>query len=123
MRALTLECVNMKVADVRRFAMSLPEVNEEPHFEYSSFRVRGKIFVTVPPDESHIHVFVGDEERDQGLALHAEFLEKLFWGKKPVGLRVSLATAKPSVVKRLVQQAWVRKAPKALLSRAGRHRI
>jgi YjbR len=46
----------MNVAQVRRYALSLPDTTEEPHFEYSSFRVRGKIFVTVPPDEEHIHV-------------------------------------------------------------------
>jgi len=45
----------MKVAEVRCYALSLPDTTEEPHFEYSSFRVRGKIFVTVPPDKEHIH--------------------------------------------------------------------
>jgi len=34
----------VKLIDARRLAMSLPEVTEEPHFEYTSFRVRGKIF-------------------------------------------------------------------------------
>jgi hypothetical protein len=33
----------VKLNDVRRFAMSLPEVTEEPHFAYTSFRVKGKI--------------------------------------------------------------------------------
>ncbi|WP_373521816.1 MmcQ/YjbR family DNA-binding protein [Aquiflexum sp.] len=31
---------------VRSFALSLPEVTEEPHFEKTSFRVKKKIFVT-----------------------------------------------------------------------------
>ena len=42
--------------------MSLEAVTEEPHHDYSSFRVRGKIFVTVPPDEEVVHVFVGEED-------------------------------------------------------------
>ena len=67
----------MKIAQVRRYALSLPDATEEPHFEYSSFRIRGKIFVTVPPDEEHIHIFVGEDEREQALALHPAFLEKL----------------------------------------------
>ena len=104
----------MKLADARRYALSLPEVKEAPHFQYPSFRVREKIFVTIPPDEEHLHIFVGDEIRDEALALHGEFLEKLRWGGKVVGLRVSLATAKPSAVKRLIQQAWSRKAPPTL---------
>ena len=42
----------MKLQAVRKHAMSLEAVTEEPHHTYSSFRVRGKIFVTVPPDEA-----------------------------------------------------------------------
>jgi hypothetical protein len=36
---------------VRQFALALPGAIEEPHFDMASFRVRGKIFVTAPPDE------------------------------------------------------------------------
>jgi hypothetical protein len=108
----------MKLAQVRRFAMSLPEVTEEPHFHYSSFRVRGKIFATVPPDGEHLHVFVADEEREIALALQPEFLEKLHWGKRVVGLRVSLAKANLKVVNKLLVQAWSRKAPKTLVAMA-----
>ena len=105
----------MKVPQVRRFALSLPDTTEEPHFEYSSFRVRGKIFVTVPPDEEHIHVFVDDEERERALAIHSTFLEKLIWGGKVRGLRVSLSKASPVVVNNLIRAAWVRRAPKQLV--------
>ena len=104
----------MKIAQVRNYAMSLPEVTEEPHFHYTSFRVKSKIFVTVPPEETHIHVFVTDEEREMALALYPEFVEKLLWGGKVVGVRVELAKAKADVVKQLVKQAWLRKAPKRL---------
>ncbi len=104
----------MKIAEVRRFAMALPETTEEPHFEYSSFRIRGKIFVTVPPDGEHIHVFVGDDEREQALAAHPSFLEKLVWGGSVRGLRVRLSKASPKVVNHLVRSAWMRKAPKRL---------
>lgn len=104
----------MKVAQVRRFAMSLPEVTEAPHFELSSFRVRGKIFVTVPPDEAHIRVFVRDDVREMALSLYPAFLEKLVWGGKVCGIRVRLAVASPTVVNRLVREAWTCKAPKRL---------
>lgn len=36
----------MKMATVRRFALQLPEITEQPHHHDGSFRVRGKIFVT-----------------------------------------------------------------------------
>ena len=106
----------MNVAQVRRYALSLPDVHEEPHFEYSSFRVRGKIFVTVPPDGKHVHIFVGDDEREVALELHASFLETLVWGGKARGLRVHLSAATPSLVKQLVRAAWIRTAPKSLIA-------
>lgn len=108
----------MTLAQVRRFAMSLPEVTEEPHFEYTSFRIRGKIFATAPPGGKHLHVFLGDQERDLALTTEPGFLEALLWGGKVRGVRVVLATAKPRVVCELVREAWSRKAPKALLAKA-----
>jgi hypothetical protein len=105
----------MKLSQVDKFARSLPEVTEEPHFKYSSFRVRGKIFVTVPPDAKHIHVFVGDQHREPALAMHPEFLAKLTWGGKVVGLRVTLEPADAAVVQQLVRHAWEAKAPKSLI--------
>ena len=104
----------MRVNEVRRFALSLPETTEEPHFHFSSFRVKGKIFATVPPDEKHLHVFVDDEQRDLMVATEPQAYEKLWWGKKVVGLRVILAKAKSGDVKGLLQSAWQRKAPKSL---------
>ena len=103
----------MKAADVRRFALSLPGATEEPHFHFASFRVGGKIFATLPPDGEHAHIFVGDEDREEALELDPEFLEKLHWGKRVVGVRVKLEKAKAGVVKKLIEKAWKRKAPKA----------
>jgi hypothetical protein len=104
----------MKLSAVRKLAMSLPEVTEQPHFHFSSFRVRGKIFVTVPPEQTHIHVFVDDSQREPLLALYPEFLEKLFWAGKVRGLRVAMASATPAVVKSLVKAAWQARAPRRL---------
>ena len=101
-------------AAARLLALALPEAIEAPHFQYASFRVGGKIFATLPPEGQHLHVFVADDERDQALALAAECVEKLLWGGKVVGLRVALAQAPPALVKRLLAQAWARKAPKRL---------
>ena len=96
----------MKIGAVRTYALSLDAVTEEPHHNYSSFRVRGKIFVTVPPEEDAIHVFVAEEVREQALALYPEFLAKLLWGGKVVGLRVALGPAKAGAVKALVSKAY-----------------
>jgi hypothetical protein len=104
----------MKLSEVRHYAMALPEVTEEPHHEAASFRVRGKIFVTVPPKGDYIHVFVNETAREQAIALYPSFVEKLFWGGKVWGIRVILGAAKPSVVKGFIRAAWTTKAPKRL---------
>lgn len=95
----------MRMADIRAHALSLEAVTEEPHHTYSSFRVRGKIFVTLPPEETHLHVFLDEEDREQALAMYPAFVEKLFWGSKVLGLRITLAQATPGVVKALVTKA------------------
>jgi hypothetical protein len=107
----------VRVAAVRKHALSLPEVTEQPHFDYTSFRVRDKIFATVPPDEMHVHVFVGEEHRKPFMAMYPQNIAALTWGKKVVGLRVALADAEPAVVKQLVSFAWQNKAPKSLKSK------
>lgn len=96
----------MKFSTVRKFALALGEVTEEPHHHFSSFRYRGKIFVTVPPDEEHIHVFVSEDHREVALAMHPTFTEKLLWGGKVVGLRISLDKASVPAVKSLVLAAY-----------------
>lgn len=100
----------MKLEAVRTVALALPETTEEPHHDSGSFRVRGRIFVTIPPDNRHIHVFVNEQDREFALAAYPDFTEKLLWGGKVVGIRVALARAQPAAVKTLVRQAYDHKA-------------
>ena len=109
----------MRFDDARRYALELPEAVAAPHHQYESFRVRGRIFATVPPDREHLHVFVGEEERELALARFPDAVEKLWWGKKVLGLRIRLAPAGAAFVKELLLEAWRLKAPKSLASQYG----
>ena len=101
----------MRLSTVRRHALSLAGTSEEPHHDYGSFRVRGRIFVTIPPAGDVIHVFVGDETRERALAMYPEWTEKLMWGGKAKGLRVTLTTANATAVKALVGAAYDARSP------------
>ena len=104
--------------ELRQFALSLPEATEEPHFHYASFRVKGRIFVTMPPGEKYAHIFVDDEQRDEAINLYPRSVETLLWGKKAAGVRVLLSKTPSRFVRDLTLCAWKRKAPKSLIKAA-----
>ena len=96
----------VKLEEVRRMALALPDTTEEPHHNFGSFRVRGKIFVTIPPGGELLHIFLPDEKRELALALDPEFLEPVLWGAKVLGVRAHLPKARKSTVLQLVTQAY-----------------
>jgi hypothetical protein len=104
----------MKLTQVRKLALALPEATEAPHFASTSFCIGGKIFATAPPGDQYLHVFVSEEERELALAMERDYVEKLFWGGKVRGLRIVLPKANPKVVALLLTRAWTDKAPKKL---------
>jgi hypothetical protein len=104
----------LTLVQVRRLALALPETEETPHFDRTSFRVRGKIFLTAKPDEPFIHVFVGEDAREPALAMHPDCMTKLLWGGKAVGLRILLTSAPAAALEDLIRAAWRAKAPRRL---------
>jgi hypothetical protein len=102
----------------RRLALALPGAAEEPHFDMASFRVRGKIFATVPPGGDLLHVFVDEAEVHACVAENPAAFEPLRWGQRIRGLRVRLAALPAGRVAELLEEAWRRKAPRRLLAEA-----
>jgi hypothetical protein len=102
--------------EVRRFALGLPEATEEPHFDMSSFRVRKKIFATVPPEGGLLHVFVDESETLAAVAENPRVFEELRWGARLAGVRVHLRSASKARVHELLEESWRRKAPKRLVA-------
>jgi hypothetical protein len=95
-------------------ALALPETTEEAHHDMSSFRVRGKIFATVP-DDAHLRVMVDEVEIRAAVAANPDVCQELYWGKRLAAVEVDLKRAKTLVVKDLLTDAWIRKAPKKLV--------
>lgn len=100
----------VKLEDVRKVALALPDTTEEPHHHFGSFRVRGRIFVTIPPDGETLHIFLPAAERELALALDPEFLEPVRWGDKVLGVRARLPLARKATVLELVRKAYAHRS-------------
>jgi hypothetical protein len=107
----------VNIEAVRRLALALPATTEEPHFERTSFRVRGKIFATAARDGSSMNVFVDDEQREIMVRVDPGAYETETWGKTAY-LHVHLKKAKARDVETLLRSAWERNAPKRLVAQS-----
>ncbi|MYS27444.1 MmcQ/YjbR family DNA-binding protein [Streptomyces sp. SID7804] len=102
--------------DVRRIALSLPDTTEKVAWSMPTFRVAGKMFATLPEDETSIAVRCPKEERDE-LAL-AE--PEKFWiaGHEAqfAWVRVRLAALEDEAELRdILADSWRQAAPPRLL--------
>jgi hypothetical protein len=100
--------------EARRLALSLPEATEQDHHGIPSFRVRGRIFATVPDDE-HVRVMLGPEETHAAVSADPAAFAELWWGKQLSGVVVQLRHADRRQLIDLLTEAWRRRAPRRLL--------
>jgi hypothetical protein len=103
--------------DVRRTALTLPEVTEGTHFGLRSFKVRGRTFVTIQKGDMHAILHVDRDTADAAATRSPSTQEAVFRndGRIFVGLGVDLAETAPSAVAGLVRLAWRNRAPKRLV--------
>ena len=101
--------------DLTRFAFRLPEVEERPHFERSSFRValpKGKIFATLPKDGLTANLMLTREQQDILCAAEPTVFSPLQnkWGEKGATL-VALEQADAKTLLSALVLAWKNAAP------------
>ena len=105
----------MNVEDFRRIALSMPEATEASHMGHPDFRVGGKIFATIWPDEKWGMVKLTPEQQHD--FVHDE--PKIFapvkggWGRKGA-TSVHLEKADEATLHRAMTTAWRNTAPKKL---------
>jgi hypothetical protein len=104
----------MTPARARQIALALPEVVEQDHHGFPSFRVGGKIFAT-QPDVRHFNVMLGERAIQAALGIDPQSCEELWWGKRLRGVRVDLRRVGPPLFADLIADAWRRKCPPTLL--------
>ncbi|GGO48552.1 hypothetical protein GCM10012287_23770 [Streptomyces daqingensis] len=102
--------------DVRRIALSLPETVEKVAWEMPTFRVAGKMFVTVPDDETSFAVRCPRHERTELIAAEPE----KFWvppheaGSAWVRVRLA-ALDDGDELRDILVDSWKQAAPARLL--------
>ena len=101
----------MNLSTARRLALSLPDASEEDHHGRPSFRVRGRIFATVP-DQEHLNIFIEPMDVEGVVRLGPDVFAPVMWGKEVKGVRVHLPRASSGMVRDLLTAAWRTKAPK-----------
>ncbi|MEY2511571.1 MAG: hypothetical protein QOE26_2334 [Verrucomicrobiota bacterium] len=107
----------MTAAEFRRIALSLPEAEESAHMSHPDFRVGGKIFATLGyPDVDHGMVILPPEEQARFVQTYPKVFTpaKGAWGKRG-STAVSLGAVDKATLKRAMEIAWRKRAPKDLL--------
>lgn len=99
--------------EVRSWALSLPECTEEPHHHISSFRVRGKIFATIP-DALHVRMMVDEHAILAAAASEPDTCQPVTWGSRLSCVAVEVERAPSELIHELLVEAWLRKAPASL---------
>jgi hypothetical protein len=110
----------MTIDDFRRYALSLPEAAESAHMRHPDFRVRGKIFATIWPDEGWGMVkLTPDQQAAFVQAEPAVYVPvKGGWGRKGA-TNVRLESANSMTVRNARVTAWRNVAPKTLARKHG----
>jgi hypothetical protein len=101
--------------DVRRLALALPEAVEQPHFDRTSFRIRGRIFATMRGAEPVVNLALPPDLAASVLETEGEPARPISWGKLRGWISLDLQAARPGLLEQLIPAAWSRAAPPALL--------
>ncbi|MER6159247.1 MmcQ/YjbR family DNA-binding protein [Streptomyces sp. NPDC001868] len=102
--------------DVRRAALSLPDTTEQVAWNMPTFRVAGKMFATLPEDETSMAVRCPKEERDELVLAEPD----KFWiadheaGFAWVRVRLSALEGEPEL-RDILADSWRQAAPTRLL--------
>ena len=105
----------MTADDFRELALSLPEASEDEHMDHPDFRVRGKIFATLAPNDEWGMVKLTPEQQATFVRTEPAVFQPIkgAWGRKGC-TQVHLDAAEEPGVRQALIAAWRNTAPKRL---------
>ena len=103
--------------DVRALALMLPEVSEAAHMGHPDFRVGGKIFATLWPDEERAVVKLSPEMQAVMVEAEPEMFEPVpgSWGRLG-STRINLPNVDERTLRSALLAAWRTVAPAQLVA-------
>lgn len=106
----------ISIEQLRLMAMSFPEVEEQPHFDKNSFRVKGKIFTTVSEKNQRITVKLSEVDQDVFSVFDKSCIYPVpnKWGKQGWTF-IELTCVHPDILKDALVAAYCEVAPKKLV--------
>ncbi|MEV0719351.1 hypothetical protein [Asanoa sp. NPDC050611] len=106
------------LADIRGWALAMPEVVEKPHFRLPGFRVADRLLVHLEKGDGHAIVCVGQAEAAALAAERPHVYDVVTreHGRIFVGVRVDLAAVEAGAMRRVIEQGWRNRAPKRLVA-------
>lgn len=105
--------------DIRALALSLPLAEEQPHFDRASFRVKGRIFATLPPGGERLVLKLLPEIKESLRQADPEAVIPLPGAWDRGGwTELAIRSMDDEKLADLVRLAWRQVAPKKLLGAA-----
>ena len=97
----------IRIEEVRRLGLSLPETEEKPHFHLTSFRIKNKIFATIHADKNLVMVKLTLIDQSVFCSYDRELIYPVpgAWGKKGATF-VNLKKIKRSMLTDALTTAW-----------------
>ncbi len=101
----------MNPDDFRKLALSFPGTIESEHMNHPDFRVRGKIFATIHPDDRWgVVLLTPGQQKEFVTADPKSFtLVNNAWGRKGA-TQVLLKSVKPAILREALRHAWRNRA-------------
>jgi hypothetical protein len=106
------------IGQAAMIALSLPEVEEKPHFHLTSFRVKDKIFTTIHADKNYVMVKLSPVDQSVFCSYDKAVIFPVpgGWGKKGATF-INLKKIKRSMLIDALTTAWKTVAPVTLVKK------
>jgi len=106
------------IEQARKAALTLPETEEKPHFDLTSFRVKNKIFSTIHADKNYVMVKLSAIDQSVFCAFDKEVIFPVpgGWGKQGATF-INLKKVKKSMLLDALSTAWKTTAPPKLVEK------